>query len=252
MNNQKALAETFKAYHIKGDPLVLHNIWDAGTARIVEQCGARAIATGSYAVAEAHGYQDGEQLPFDLLVANAQRIVSAVHVPVSIDIESGYGRDTEAVAANITLIIKTGAVGINFEDQIIGSDELYSIDEQYRRIKAVRQAADALDVPLFINARTDIFLKSQNPEQRHFDEAVERAEAYADAGADGFFTPGLRSADSIAALCSQISLPVNIMFLPDGMTLHQTKTLGVARISHAAHLYRQMLKMIQSEIYPTA
>ncbi|MFW5709761.1 MAG: isocitrate lyase/PEP mutase family protein [Chloroflexota bacterium] len=250
MNNQQAQAHIFKDDHIKGDPLLLHNVWDAGTARLVEQIGARAIATGSLAVAAAHGYDDGEQLPFDLVVANARRIVSAVNVPVSIDIEGGYGQDTDTISANIAQIIEAGAVGVNFEDQIIGKDELYPVNEQCRRIAAVRQAADTLSLPLFINARTDIFLKlaPERHEQRHVDEAIERAEAYAGAGADGFFVPGLRNPTTIETLCRQISLPINIMFLPDSMTLDQTRTLGVARISYGPYLYQQMAQMIQSEL----
>lgn len=250
MNKQNAHAQAFKDYHIKGDPLVLHNVWDAGTARIVEQTGAVAIATGSHSVAAAYGYEDGEHLPFDLVVANTRMIVAAVDLPVSIDLEGGYGRDADTLRANVTRVIEAGAVGINFEDQIIGAGDLYPIEEQCRRIAAIRQATDELAVPLFINARTDIFLKlaNEHPQQRHFDEAIKRADAYAEAGADVFFIPGLGNPTIIEMLCHHIALPVNIMFLPDGMTLDQTRTLGVARISYGPYLYRQMAQMIQDEI----
>ena len=227
---QTARANLFKSLHKKGDPLILFNIWDAGSANALQEIGAKAIATGSWSVAAAHGFSDGEKLPFDLALANLKRIVQSVDVPVTIDLEGGYGRLQESV----TEVIQAGAVGINFEDQIVGGEGLYSIEEQCARIRAIRETAEDLSIPLFINARTDIFLKSgpESHTEHHLDEAARRAASYAEFGASGFFAPGLMDAKLIEKLCELSPIPVNIMMLPDALSPKQLAELGVARISY--------------------
>ncbi len=143
-------AQMFKELHRKGTPLILYNIWDAGSAKAVQQAGAQAVATSSAAVAVANGFTDRQNLPLDLALANLRRIVAAVDVPVSLDFESGYAVDPDDLRPNIRQVIEAGAVGINFEDQIIGGEGLYSIEAQCARIAAVRQAADELSFPLFM------------------------------------------------------------------------------------------------------
>ena len=250
---QAEKAELFHNLHVKGDPLVLYNIWDFGSANAVTEAGAKAIATGSWSVAAAQGYADGEQLPLDDLLSTATQIVEGTSLPVSIDFEGGYAREPEPLAENILRLIATGAVGINFEDQIVGSDGLYSIDEQARRIRAIRSAAKSEGITLFINARTDIFLKSK-PEDHssHVSEAVERAVAYEKAGASGFFVPGLTQPELLGQICDAVRLPVNAMSVKGALPIAEQAKLGVSRISYGPGPYRQAMHDLEAkanEIY---
>lgn len=237
MATQTELAQLLGSLHVKGNPLILYNIWDAGTARALQEVGAKAVATGSWAVAAAHGYADGEKYPLEAVITNLKEIVGSVTVPVTLDFEGGYGQQLQE---NIVKVIEGGAVGINFEDQIVAGEGLYSIEAQSARIRVVRQASE---IPLFINARTDIFLKLKPTDhtERHVEEAIERALAYAEAGASGFFAPALRKAELIKKLCERSPLPVNILMVPDVPSTQQLADLGVARISYGAGSYRQML-----------
>jgi 2-methylisocitrate lyase-like PEP mutase family enzyme len=239
---QKEKAELFKSLHVKGTPVILFNIWDAGSARTLEQAGAKAIATGSWSVAAAYGFEDGEMIPLPLVLANIKRIVESVALPVTLDFETGYATDIPALKDNIRNVIATGAIGINFEDRIIGDKELQTIDDQSARVKAIREAAEETSIPLFINARTDVFLKTYPAQhnESELDEALRRADAYAEAGASGLFAPGLRDPDLIRKLCDRSPLPVNILTLPDTPPAKTMAQLGVARISHGAAPYRQM------------
>ncbi|HEX9772169.1 MAG TPA: isocitrate lyase/phosphoenolpyruvate mutase family protein [Steroidobacteraceae bacterium] len=247
MINQKARAEAFKSLHKPGDPLVLFNAWDAGSAKAVAAAGAKAIATGSWSVAAAHGYPDGEGLPLELAIANLARIVAAVDLPVTIDLEAGYGAGPDAVGESVTRAIQAGAIGFNLEDQVIDGDGLYSIDDQAARIRAARAAADRLSIPAFINARTDVFLKADAPKHDAvlLDAALLRAAAYADAGASGLFVPGLVDAGLIGKLCTASPLPVNVMVLPALPPRVQLAKLGVARISHGPGPYRLAMQFLE-------
>lgn len=248
MNSQKAKAELFAELHVAGHPLILFNIWDAGSAKAVAEAGATAIATGSSSVAAAHVYSDGESLPIDISIDNIRRIVRSVDLPVTLDFEGGYASSPEELKANIARVIEAGAVGINFEDQIVGGEGLYPIEVQTSRIGAIREAANESGVPLFINSRTDIFLKTLPvPHTREqVDEALGRAEAYAASGASGFFAPGLRDPELIRALCERSPLPVNIMVMPDSPSNAELADLGVARISYGPGPYRQMIDWLKS------
>jgi len=239
---QKEKAELFKSLHVKGTPVILYNIWDAGSARTLEQAGAKAIATGSWSVAAAYGFDDGETIPLPLVLANIKRIVESVALPVTLDFETGYATDLPSLKDNIRNVIASGAIGINFEDRIIGDKELHPIDNQSARVRAIREAADESSIPLFINARTDVFLKTYPAQhnESELDEALRRADAYAEAGASGLFAPGLRDPDLIKKLCDRSPLPVNILTLPDTPPAKTMAQLGVARISHGAAPYRQM------------
>jgi 2-methylisocitrate lyase-like PEP mutase family enzyme len=247
-------AKTFNELHVKGEPVILFNIWDAGSAVAVESAGAKAIATGSHSVAAANGFDDGESLPLDFAISNIERIVKAVDVPVTLDFEGGYASDISTLKANIRRVLDTGAVGINFEDQIVGGEGLYSIEEQSERIAAIREVADESNIPVFINARTDVFLKTYPSIHTHeqLEEVIERANSYAKAGASGLFAPGLRDPEMIRELCVRSPLPVNIMVLPDAPSNRELAKLGVARISYGPGPYRQMiasLKSAASEVY---
>ena len=243
MSSQKEKAEVFSGLHKPGNPIVLFNIWDAGSAQAVVEAGARAIATGSWSVAAAHGYADGEAIPLDFVIENIRRIVDAVDVPVTLDFEGGYAESPGDLKSNINRVIEAGAVGINFEDQIVGGEGLYSIEQQSDRIRAIREAADEAGVPLFINARTDVFLKTlPAPETaEQLDHALGRAAAYAEAGASGLFAPGMRDAELIGRLCDGSPLPVNIFVIPGVPPNEELARLGVARISYGPGPYRKMV-----------
>jgi 2-methylisocitrate lyase-like PEP mutase family enzyme len=248
MTPQQTKAQLFHALHVKGDPLVLYNIWDPGSAKAVAEAGARALATGSLPVALALGFADGEKTPLALALDNFRRIVANVDVPVSMDIESGFGATPAAVAETATLAIAAGAVGFNFEDQIIGATGLYDIASQCARIAAIRAAAETAGINIFINARTDIFLKAK-PETHDVamvDAAIVRAHAYAAAGASGFFAPGLRQDALIQKLCADVGIPVNIIVLADTPSNDRMAELGVARISYGPGPYRQMMAALTS------
>jgi 2-methylisocitrate lyase-like PEP mutase family enzyme len=237
-------AELFRALHIPGDPLVLFNIWDAGSARAVAATGAKAVATGSWSVAAAHGYEDGEALPLDLVIANVARIIAAVDVPVTIDLERGYGDVPEEVSASAARAAEAGAVGCNLEDSN-REGGLVEPEEQCRRIAAVRAGAGAT---FFINARIDCFLQAPTiGHERLMEGALERAAAYREAGADGIFVPGLAAERLIGRFCEACRLPVNIL---EGRRVADAKrlgALGVARISHGSLPYRNMLDRLQGE-----
>jgi 2-methylisocitrate lyase-like PEP mutase family enzyme len=239
---QKEKAEFFKSLHVKGTPIILYNIWDAGSARTLEQAGAKAIATGSWSVAAAYGFDDGEKIPLPLVLSNIKRIVESVALPVTLDFETGYATDLPSLKDNIRNVIAAGAIGINFEDRIIGDKELHTIDDQSARVRTIREGADETSIPFFINARTDVFLKTYPAQhnESELDEALRRAGAYAEAGASGLFAPGLRDPDLIRKLCDRSPLPVNILVLPDTPPAKTMAQLGVARISHGAAPYRQM------------
>jgi 2-methylisocitrate lyase-like PEP mutase family enzyme len=242
MATQKEKADLFKSLHVKGSPVILFNIWDPWSARTVEQAGAKALATGSWSVAAANGFTDGEALPLELAILNAQKIVESVSLPVSLDFEGGYATELTELKENIQMVIGAGAIGINFEDQVVGGEGLYSIEEQSARIAAIRETADEESIPLFINARTDVFLKTYPAKdtEEQLEETVRRGDAYASAGASGFFVPGLRDVNLIKSLCERSRLPVNIMMLPDAAPTKTLAQQGVARISYGPMPYRQM------------
>lgn len=241
MSCQSARCAIFRALHYqKGDPLVLYNIWDAGSAKIVAQSGAKALATGSNPVATAMGYEDGEKIPFDLCLDNIRRILETGDLPVSMDLEGGYGASPDQVAATAKQAAEIGIVGFNLEDQIIGGEGLYSIPDQVARIEAARRAVDTVCPDIFINARTDIFLKTKDHDASMVDAAIERANAYEAAGANGFFAPGLVEETLIEQLCSGTELPVNIIALPTAPDKETLASLGVARISHGPVPYKKM------------
>jgi len=243
---QQSDIEAFSALHIPGDPIILYNIWDAGSAEVVAKSGAKALATGSAPVAMAQGFDDGELIPLEMALDNIRRILAAVDLPVTMDLEGCYGVETNAVAKTVSQAITTGIVGFNFEDQIVGGKGLHDINTQVSRIESARNAANHDGLKPFINARTDIFLKAKpdTHSEAMLNEAIDRANAYEQAGADGYFAPGMADEKLIATLCEKINLPVNIIALPHVPPNHVLKELGVARISYGPVPYRQMMKAL--------
>jgi 2-methylisocitrate lyase-like PEP mutase family enzyme len=248
VSTQKQLKqiETFRSLHVPGNPVVLYNIWDAGSAQVVAKSGARAIATSSWAVAKAHGFQDGEQFPYDLAIRNLREIVNAVELPVTFDLESGYGEEPEKVGANIGLAIKAGAVGCNFEDSVPGNGSIRDISAQAARIRGARKASTEAHVPFFINARCDLFF--QGPSVKHDEKllaaTVERAHAYKEAGADGLFVPGLATISLISRLAKEAPIPLNILADPS-LSLRILADNGVSRVSFGATPYIETLNALE-------
>src|SRR3989442_9460733 len=214
--NQSEKAARFAALHVKGAPLLLYNAWDAGSAKSILDAGAKAIATSSWAVAEAQGYRDGEAIPVGLVEQIVARITNTIDVPVTVDFEGGYSDDDKALAENVSRILDLGVIGINFEDRVVKGVGLYETDRQARRIAAIRQAAERKGIALFINARTDLFLGQGRDPAQSVGEALDRAKTYAAAGASDFFIPGLRDDALIGRICEGVTLPVNVMVM-DGV-----------------------------------
>jgi 2-methylisocitrate lyase-like PEP mutase family enzyme len=227
--DQKSKAEAFAALHHSGDILILPNAWDAASAAIMADAGAKAVATSSAAVAWSHGYADGDTLPLPLLLATVSAVARAAgDTPVTADIEGGYTDDLGELASNIKAVIGAGAVGINLED---GSRDP---DLHARKIEAARKAADATGVSLFINARIDVYLRNLAEGHAAYVETTARAERYRAAGASGVFVPGPTDADLIGRLADEIKLPLNAMLRPALPKAAQLQALGVRRVSSGA------------------
>jgi 2-methylisocitrate lyase-like PEP mutase family enzyme len=245
--NQEQKATRFAELHVKGSPLVLYNAWDTGSAKAILAAGAKAIATSSWAIAETHGYRDGESIPLALAEQIVARIVETVDVPVTMDFEGGYSEDDGQLGKNLSRVLAHGIVGINFEDRVVKGTGLYSIDRQAARIAALRAAADSAGVRLFINARTDLFLGQPGDPADSVDEAVQRAKAYASAGASGFFIPGLTDDALIHKICNGSPLPVNVLVLGGVSPNQRLAELGVARISHGSGAYIAAMKAVGAQ-----
>ena len=230
--------ETFAALHVPGDPVILYNIWDVGSAQAVAAAGAGALATGSHPVGDASGFGDAQQVPLDFVFANAKRIVEAVDLPLTVDFESAYSTDPEEGGANVAGLKETGAVGCNFEDQIIGGEGLHPLDLQVKRISAIRSAVGE---DFYINARTDLFLKTQTHDDALIDQVVERGKAFADAGASGFFVPRLSDPAQIERVVREVPLPLNLIAFPGTPYKKAWAEAGVARISHGPFPHRALM-----------
>jgi 2-methylisocitrate lyase-like PEP mutase family enzyme len=245
--NQSEKAARFTALHVKGAPLLLYNAWDAGSAKSIVAAGAKAIATSSWAVAEAQGYRDGEAIPVGLVEQIVARITNTIDVPVTVDFEGGYSDDDKALAENVSRILDLGVIGINFEDRVVKGVGLYAVDRQARRIAAIRDAADKKGINLFINARTDLFLGQKGDPAKSVGDALDRAKAYASAGASGFFIPGLRDDALIGRICEGVTLPVNVMVMDGVPSTKRLSELGVARISYGPIPYIRAMGTLQQE-----
>lgn len=218
-------AETFRHLHHGHEVLLLANCWDAGSARLIESLGARALATTSAGVAWTHGFPDGDALPTEQLVATVRAIVRAIHVPLSVDVEAGYSDDPAAVGEIVGAVVDAGAVGINIEDGA-GSPELLAA-----KIARVKQAAARRGVDLFVNARIDVYLRALVPGPARVAETLSRAARYRDAGADGVFVPRLADPQEIREIATGAGLPLNVLVGPGMPPASELATLGVRRLS---------------------
>lgn len=234
---QARLAELFRSRHYGPPLLLLPNAWDAMSARVFVAAGFDVIATTSGGVAWALGYADGEQTPWAEVVAATARIVRVAQVPVTADIEAGYGDTPDAVMNSVAEIIRAGVVGVNLEDGIPGSTTpIRNIADAADRIRAAREAARAAGVPIVINARTDLYLRNIGNEATRFDEAVARGKAYLDAGADCFYPITLREPSTIGRLVKALAAPININIRAGLPNVAELEALGVARASTASQV----------------
>lgn len=239
--------QTFKDFHYQEDVLYLFNCWDVMSAKIIEDKGAKALATSSYAVADAWGYDDGENLPFEQLVCLSRQLIKHSHVPVTIDAEGFYADTLEILYNNARSLIATGISGVNLEDKKSSSHyyELWKANEQAERIETLKNAAESLNTDIFVNARTDVFFKEESHSVDLVREALYRAEIYADAGADGIFIPGIDNIELIKEFCKSSPLPVNIM-IHSSLTDKRLnwKEIGVSRVSYGPLTYFQAKKVL--------
>jgi 2-methylisocitrate lyase-like PEP mutase family enzyme len=243
---QREKALHFRSLHDNRHPLALPNVWDVASARIVENAGAAAVATTSAGVAWSLGAADGEQLNRDLAIDLVARIAAAVQVPVTVDIEGGYASTADGVGETIRLVLEAGAVGVNLEDmQHGGTAALRPVEEQRDRVAAARAAADAMGIPMFLNARIDTYLLGVGDPADRLAATVSRAAAYLAAGADGIFVPGVVDSETVSALTDGIRAPLNIMAGPGAPTVDELAKLGVTRISVGAAIAQAAYALVQ-------
>lgn len=246
IDQQKSKAMAFRGMHRGGKILVLPNAWDVASARIFEIAGFGAIATTSAGVAFTLGYPDGQKIPREEMLARVGRIARAVNVPVTADLEAGYGIRPEDAARTAREAIEAGAVGMNLEDAADdGAQPLVELPLQLEKIRAVREAALKTGVLLVLNARTDVYLAKVGEPGRRYDETLRRAVAFRDAGADCVFVPGLTDTETIGRLVRDVKCPVNILAVPGAPAAPELEKLGVARVSVGSGPMRATLALLQ-------
>jgi 2-methylisocitrate lyase-like PEP mutase family enzyme len=245
-SEQKQKAEAFRKMHVDGDILLLPNVWDVASARIVEAAGFPAIATSSAGIAFAQGFPDGQKIPPERMLAVIADIASAVKVPVTADVEAGYGSKPEDAARTARRVIEAGAVGMNFEDATGDTARpLFDLQEQVERIHAIREQGNTLGVPLVVNARTDVYLLQIGEPATRYDEALRRLTAFRDADADCLFVPGLVDLATIRRLVADLNYAVNILAVPNSPSVAELKAAGVRRISLGSGPMRAALGLLQ-------
>src|SRR5712664_373181 len=239
-------AERFRNLHRGPRILALPNAWDVASARILEEVGYPAIATSSAAIAFSLGYPDGQRVSRDQMLDVVGRIARAVRVPVTADMESGYGTTVQDMMETAKAVIAAGAIGMNLED-VTGDDESshMEISLQQEKIRTIREASSSLGVPLVLNARTDIYLMPIGEASTRFERTVERLRAYCQAGADCVFAPGVSDRDTIAELVKAIAAPLNILISPNCPSLTELEKMGVARVSAGCALMRAALGLVR-------
>ena len=231
-DKQKQKAEAFRAMHRGQRILMLPNAWDVSSARVIDEAGFGAIATTSAGIAFTLGYPDGQRISRDEMLQAVSRIAAVLKVPVTADVEAGYGDRPEDAAQTALAVIESGAVGMNLEDASGDADHpLVELPLQLEKIAAVQQAARTTGVPIVLNARTDVYLLQVGPVEKRYDQALRRLTAFRDAGADCVFLPGLRDAATIGRLVNDLGFPLNILGGPGSPPIPELQQLGVARVS---------------------
>lgn len=250
--SQREKAEAFRALHHGPRLLVLPNAWDVPSARVFEDAGFPAVASSSAAVAASLGYPDGERIPLDELLSVVRKIAGAVSIPLSVDLEAGFGTTPKRLSGTIRGVVRAGAVGLNLEDSLPPDGEtLRSADAQAERLRTIRKTADSLGVPLVLNARTDAFVVGSAPTKEKFDEAVRRARVYEETGADVLYPMGLADPGSIEAFVQAVRLPVNVLARRGIPPVRELERMGVKRLSlgpSAMYATMGLLKRIAREL----
>jgi 2-methylisocitrate lyase-like PEP mutase family enzyme len=238
----KAKADAFRSMHHAPPLLVLPNAWDAVTARLFVQAGARAIATTSAGIAAALGYPDGQNIPSELMMEAIARIANAVSVPVTADIESGYADSPKELGESMRAVINAGAIGVNLEDATGDTSQpLFALEEQIERIRTAREAADDVNIPVVINARTDVYLEKVGEPATRFAETVRRLNAYREAGADCLFVPGVTDMPTLTQLVQSVAGPLNVLAGPGMPPVADLQRIGIARLSVGSGIMRATL-----------
>ncbi len=246
MSEQTQNAKKFLSLHTADEILVLLNAWDVASARIFEAAGARAIGTTSMGIAATHGYADVQCIPLDTMLETVSRMAAAVRIPVSADMEAGYGETTEQVVASILRAVDCGIVGINLEDGTGSTPPLLDPNVMAERIAAIRQATTELGLHLVINARTDVYLEDVGPPAERLAATIARGNTYREAGADCIFVPGGLDRDTIRELSREIDAPLNVVAnpaisIPVVPAVSELQALGVSRVSVGSGLTRAAL-----------
>jgi len=243
---QAEKAEKLRQLHRGPKILVLPNAWDVASARILEEMGFQAIATTSAGIAYSLGYPDGQRISRDEMLEVVGRIAHAVQIPVTADLEAGYGTTVKDMQETVKAAIESGAIGMNLED-VTGDDEgsLVDIGYQAEKIRGIRETAASLGVPFVLNARTDIYLMPIGPAATRLERTVERLRAYLDAGADCLFAPGVSDRETIAKLVEALKAPLNILATPACPPLAELEKMGVARVSAGSGLMRAAMGLVQ-------
>src|SRR5712692_5828655 len=251
MRSQKDKAQDFRGLHHRKRILILPNAWDVPSARVFENEGFPAVATSSAGLVVSLGYPAGEVVGRDEFVAAVERIARVLSVPLSVDIVAGFGKTTREVVATVKAILKAGGIGINIEDFVHATKKLYPVERQVENVKAIRKLGDAVGIPLVINARTDALRYGVGDEEVKFEEAVRRATAYRDAGADCVYPMGMIDSDSIRRFVKEVDFPINVMVRKGLPSVNELERLGVARVSFgpsASYAAMGLLKRASKEV----
>lgn len=253
MENQAAKAQALLNLHNNGKLLILPNVWNPIGARMLQAKGFPAVATASAAIAESLGYSDGEQIKLDTMLDMVARIVRSVDVPVTADFEAGYSDSIEGLQENISRLLDTGAVGLNFEDSFDDSAHLRPIPEQVERIKAVREVAKQRGIHLVINARADSFFADGfSSDEERIEDVITRLNAYTQAGTDCVYPVGRGDKETLKILRKRISAPINVLATEKTASLKELQELGINRVSFGPYIFRSLLarmSAMQDEIF---
>ena len=240
-------AELLQSLHRRDDLLVVPNAWDVGSARVLETAGFPTVASSSAAFAWSLGLPDGEQAPWDEVIGGLARMAAGVDVPVSADLEGGYVDSTGGIDRTVEALVDAGIAGVGLEDSDFGQDDegVVGAEEHAELIAAARAAADALDYPLFINGRTELYIRRVGADDARLEEAARRLQLYVEAGADGAFCPGITDAEEIGELAERVAAPLNVLWMPSMPYLDELERLGVRRVTVGSQTYLAALSAVE-------
>lgn len=250
LQTQQANAQLLHSLHHNGEMLVLPNIWDPLGAALLQDLGYPAVATASASMAYTNGYEDGENIPFGELLHLLTKIAASVNIPVTADIECGFSNTDAGLEENIRLLVEAGIVGINIEDSDKETGSLFPIEVQCKKIALIRRVAAAMEIPLFINARTDVYIKGSGmvSNDEKLQETLKRGHAYINAGADSFYPIFVKNEAEVRYLVSSIPRPVNILAVPGVPDLKTLRAAGVARVSLGPSLLKIAMQAMKDAV----